>query len=320
MKRLHWSVCVAVIGMSLCSAMAAAQEAWPARPIRMVVAYPPGGNSDAVARLVAERLGARLQASIFVENKGGASGQIASEQVSRAAPDGYTLLFGTSSSFTLQPHLKKSPFVLNDFTVLGGVADYVPVMGVRETLHITTIEQFIAYAKAHPGMSYGSSGIGTASHLAGEQLARVSGATMLHVPYKGSAEALTALSAGQIDFLVDGTIANAVQGGLIRPIATFSRHRHAQLPELPTVYESGLAIQLPSGPLWMMAAPKGLARAASDRISNALQSVLIDPLIQTQLARVSATANWVAPADLINQLDQDNAFFARLTQELGIAM
>ncbi|MBV7486542.1 tripartite tricarboxylate transporter substrate binding protein [Bordetella sp. BOR01] len=320
MGKKKWGAWLACLGLLLHCGPGVAQDAWPARPVRMVVAYPPGGNSDAVARLVTERLASELKASIFVENKGGASGLIANKYVSNAAPDGYTLLFGTSSAFTLQPHLRESPVVLGDFTVLGGVADYVPVMGVRNGLHISTMEQFLAYAKAHPGMSYGSSGVGTASHLAGEQLARASGVPMLHVPYKGSADALTALNAGQIDFLVDGTVAHAIQGGRITPIATFSRHRHAGLPDLPTVYEAGLNMRLPSGPLWIMAAPKGLPRAMAERISAALQAALDDPAVQAQLVRVSAAASWASPDELASQLAQDDAFYAQLTQELGISM
>jgi len=224
-------------------ARAQAQDKWPSAPVRMVVPFPPGGSSDMLGRLIAEKVGALLKANIFVENKPGGTTQIGSEFVANAAPDGNTLLLASATSFTALPNLRKLNYGIDSFEIAGGVADYIAVMAVRKTLPVKTVREFIEHAKQNPGkLSFGSAGEASAGHIYGLTLARDTGIQVLHVPFRGSAAAVNALVAGDIDFIIDGAITPMVKADRVQPLAVLYRKRHPELPNVPTLKEAGFEI------------------------------------------------------------------------------
>jgi tripartite-type tricarboxylate transporter receptor subunit TctC len=223
---------------------AQAQENWPSRPMRFVVPYPPGGPTDILGRVVAQRVGADLGQTIVVDNRGGASGVIGSAEVTRAAPDGATFLVNASIHVII-PHLNaQMPFdTLADFVPVTNIAMVPLICVVNPALPVRSIAELVAYLKARPGQcSYGSSGIAAAPHLAGELFKQLTGTEMVHVPYRGSGPALQDLLGGNIQVMFDSlpSSAAAVREGRLRALAVTTAARIPGFPELPTVAEAGV--------------------------------------------------------------------------------
>jgi len=301
------------------SRLARAEDAWPARPIRMVVPFPPGGSSDILGRLVADRLGRALDASFVVDNKPGATTQIGTELVANAPPDGYTLLLGAASSFTVLPSLRKLSYSLDSFEAIGGVADYVAVMAVRKTLPVAGVREFVEYAKKNPGkLSFGSAGEASAGHVYGATLARDTGIQVLHVPFRGSADAANALVAGEVDFIIDGAITPMVKADRVHPLATFYRKRHPELPQVPTLAEAGFDIDTSKGSGWGVLAPKGTPRPIVVRLSEALHAALQSKEVQEALVRANSIAAWQTPEAFRAGLAADEKMYARLLPAIGV--
>jgi tripartite-type tricarboxylate transporter receptor subunit TctC len=229
---------------SLVLAGAAFCQDYPAKPIRLVVPFAPGGGVDITARLLAQSLSVNLGQQIVIDNRGGAGGIVGMEIVARAAPDGYTLLM-SHVGFTAMPGLyKKLPFdPVNDFTGVVVAISGVYVLVVNPAVPVKSVQELIAYAKANPGkLSFASAGSGSSIHLAGELFKSMAGLDLLHVPYKGAAPALTDVVAGEVQMMF-GTATNTlpmVKAGKLRALAVTSAKRSALAPELPTVAESGL--------------------------------------------------------------------------------
>lgn len=217
---------------------------WPTRPVRFVVPYPPGGPTDILGRVVAQRLSQDLGQPMVVENRAGAAGLIGAEVVARAAPDGTTFLMN-ASSHVIVPHLVPTmPFdAVADFTPVTNMALVPMVAVVNPALPVRSIVELIAYLKANPGkVSYGSSSNGSALHLAGEMFKLMTGTDMVHIPYRGGGPAVQDLIAGNIQVMFDSipSSAAAVRGGLLRPLAVTTATRAAAYPDLPTVAEAGV--------------------------------------------------------------------------------
>ncbi len=300
-------------------AAARAQPDWPNAPIRLVVPFPPGGSSDILGRLVAERLSRNLHANIYVDNKPGATTQIGTEYVASAAPDGNTLLLAAASSFTVLPNLRKLNYSLQSFESAGGIADYIAVMAVRKTLPTATLRQFIDYARQHPGkLSFGTAGEASQGHLYGMTLARDTGIDVQHVPYRGSAAAVNALLGAEIDFIIDGAVTPMVKAGKVAPLAVFYKRRHAELPDVPTVLEAGFGIQSTQGAGWGLLAPKGTPGPVMQRLAGSLHEVLEQQDVQDALARANSTAAWQAPREFVQNIDADRRLYAELLPAMGI--
>ena len=223
--------------------MARAAE-YPTRPIKLVVPYAAGGPTDVLGRLIADYLGRDLKQTAIVENKPGAQGAIAAEQVARAEPDGYTLFVTAASIIVLNPLLYKklSYDPARDLRLLTIVTDLPVVMEVNPSVPAKTVKEFVAYAKANPGkLNFGSAGTGGTVHLAGELFKQIAGVDMVHVPYKGAGPALQDLLAGNIQLMFDtlSTALPPIRGGLLRPLGISSAERSPDLPDVPTVIESG---------------------------------------------------------------------------------
>lgn len=298
---------------------AQAQDNWPSSAIRMVVPFPPGGSSDILGRLMADKVGALLKANIFVENKPGGTTQIGTEMVANAQPDGNTLLLAASTAFTILPNQRKLNFSIDSFEVAGGVAAYIAVMAVRKTLPIKTVKEFVEYAKQHPGkLSFGSAGEASAGHIYGLSLARDTGIQVLHVPFRGSAAAVNALVAGDIDFIIDGAVTPMVQAGRVQPLAVMYRTRHPNLPDVPTMKEAGFDITSTSASGWGVAAPRGTPAPIMSKLSDATQQVLEQPDVKEALARANSVPDWQTPDEYRRNLAADRKMYAELLPAIGV--
>lgn len=237
----------AVSAFCLAPGPAAAQDIgdYPSKPIRLVVAYPPGGSTDITARIVAERMGKLLSTSVVVENMGGASGTIGAANVARSKADGYQFLFGSSPELTITRFTNKDlPYdSLKAFTPLTLVARVPYVLTVRDSLPVENLAQFVAYAKKRHGeLTFASTGVNTTAHLISELLKREAGIEFLQVPYKGSGPGMMDLQAGHVDFTIDTLTASmtAAQSGRVRILAIATKERSEIAPDVPTFDESGL--------------------------------------------------------------------------------
>ena len=298
-----------------------AQGAWPDRPIRLVVPYPPSGTSDNVGRLVAERLSALLNANVLVDNRPGGTTQVGTELVYRAPPDGNTLLLGALTAFTVLPHLrKKLPYDAHlGFEVVGGIADYLALVCVRKELGVTTLADFVKLAKDRPGkLTFGSAGIASFGHIAGEILKTETKIDMLHVPFKGSADAANAMLGGHIDVMIDGAPLPLAKAGRVVPLATFSARRHPELPQVPSMPETGLSIRVNETPGWGLFAPKGTPPAIINRLAKALQTLLAEPDTKAKLQRMSTVSAWMTGSDLSKAIDSDHRFYSTLLPAIGL--
>jgi len=273
------------------SASAAGPDGYPSRPVTIVVPFAPGGGSDNVARLVATRLSERTKASFIVENKAGAGTNIGNEAVSRAAGDGYTLLFG-QVTLSINPHVYRSLRydVRRDFQPLAHFADSPTVLVVGKDSPFKSAQEFLAYAKAHPGkLNYGSGGTGTSVHLAGELFESLTGTQMVHVAYKGSAPAVVDLIGGQIHAIFD-TAPSAlphIAGGKLQALAVTGPRRLAELPNVPTFAEAGIAgFDVPA---WYgLLAPAKTPAAIVQYLNAEIQEILKEPATQQRLAKFGA--------------------------------
>ena len=294
-----------------------AQEPYPSRPIRLIVPYPPGGSSDNAARVVAERLSTQLGQPIVVDNRGGAAGTIGAQAAEKEKPDGYTLLLAPTAVFAITPHLRKVPYEPFGFEPIGLVATAPSIAVVPKDSPVQSIEDYVALAKKRPGeLSFGSAGPGSITQLYGEVLKQRAGINILHVPFKGSAEALTALLGKQVDIIIDPVALPQAVGGAVRPIAIFGERRIAEFPNVPTIAESGYDIDLPS---WFgLFAPKGTPPAIVAKVSAELAKALKTPEVEQRLLKFNLFAAYLDPAAFAKKLKQDDQLFGDLIRKIGI--
>jgi tripartite-type tricarboxylate transporter receptor subunit TctC len=272
----------------LLSGAPSAQEAYPSRPVRFILPFPPGGPTDILGRLISERLTAQLGQPVVTENRGGAGGNVGAEAAAKSAPDGYTIVLVAPSlaiSPTLYAKLNYDP--VKDLAPISLVAT-VPNVVVTQTAHAATLREFIAAAKAKPGgMNFGSGGSGTSNHLAGELFNILTGAKLTHVPYKGVNLAMQDVIAGRIDFVVIGVPAAAphVKSGKLRALAVIAPQRLPALPEVPTVAEAGLpGFEVTT---WYgILAPSGTPRPIIARLNAELVKVMHSPEMKERLAGI----------------------------------
>jgi tripartite-type tricarboxylate transporter receptor subunit TctC len=298
-------------------------EAWPGRPVRFMVPYPPGGPTDILGRVIAQRLSQELDQPMVVENRAGASGVIGSDLVARAAPDGATFLMNASIHVII-PHLNKSmPFdALADFTPVTNMAKVPLVAVVHPALPVRTIAELIAYMKANPGkVSYASSGNASALHLAGESFKLMTGTDMVHVPYRGAGPAVQDLIAGNVQLMFDSipSSAGAVQNGLLRPLAVTTAQRAAAYPDLPTVAEAGVPGFDVSTWYGIWAPPRTPAPIVA-RLQQAVAAVVKVPEVQERLAVLGADPVADTPEEFAAFCASEYARWGKLVQDAGLRL
>lgn len=261
----------ALAGLLAAPAAAHAQEAWPARSIRLISPFPPGGAADVLARNIAEELSAPLRQSIVVENRTGAGGSVGTEAVVRAAPDGYTLVMGSTGPLAINPALQRLSYEpARDLVPVAMVAAVASVLVVHPSVQARTLQELLALARARPGqLNSGSSGTGSAQHLFLEMLKQMAGVDIAHVPYRGTGPAMVDTIAGTISMMFDTTptVMPHIQGGRVRPIAVTTPRRDPALPDIPTIAESGLPGYEGTG--WYgLLAPTGTPPAVVERLNR----------------------------------------------------
>jgi tripartite-type tricarboxylate transporter receptor subunit TctC len=309
--------------MMLIGAMAGASaQSWPDKPIRMIVPLPAGAAVDVVGRLICTKLGERLGQTIVIENRAGASGQLAADAVAKAAPDGYTLGMATSTTHVttaiLNPKLPYDP--VKDFVPLAmiGIAPYV--LTVYPKLPVKDLKELLALAKAKPkGLSYSSVGNGSLGHLATELMASIAGVQFNHVPYRSTAQAVLDLSEGRIDitFGLLGSNLPLMRDGKIRALALTTDERMPQVPEVPTFAEAGLKGMEAS--LWFaVVGPAALPGPIVERLNREINAVLDEPEVKNALYQQAITVEQSSPSELREQIKSDIDKWRAVAARLGI--
>ena len=303
---------------------AVAAQPYPARGIRLIVDTSPGGLTDLLARLAAEALTVRLGQTVVVENKPGASGNVATDFLVRSPPDGYTLMIAAAGNLAVKPFLDRSvPF--------DPMVDIVPVINVADAAHIFVVPanteakdlaQFIAHAKANPGkVYYGSAGIGSPPHLSLELFARLAGVKLMHVPYKGIGNALPDMLAGRLQAMSIsfGSALPYLKTGQIRPLAAAAKERLAALPDVPTSAQAGL-------PGWEMSAwfavfaPKGTPPEVIRLLNQRLQSVIDDPGMRQRLLDLGTEPGGGSSESTVERLRADHRLWGQVIRDAGIKL
>lgn len=312
----------AVLALALCGWPGAAAQGYPEKPLRMVVPFPPGGAADIVARQLGEKLSEALGQQVIVDNRSGAGGRIGAEAVARAAPDGYTLLFASSSALSIGPHIgAKPPYdPLRSFAPIVLVAHAPNVLVVHPSVPAKSVKELIAVARARPGaLNFASNGTGTLSHLTGELFMQRAGVRMVHVPYKGAAPAVIDTLAGHVSLLFAAypSVAAQARAGRLRALAVTSEKRAAIAPELPTVAESGLP-GFEASQWWGLYAPAGTPSPALARLNAEANKALRAGDIPKRLAADGASVAGGSPEDLARYLREDYEKWGRVIRAAGI--
>jgi tripartite-type tricarboxylate transporter receptor subunit TctC len=302
--------------------MHAQSATFPDKPIRLILAFPPGGGSDAVGRLVGDALGKRLGQQVLIDNRGGASGNIASDLVARANPDGYTLLLGFSTALTVNPGLFPDlPFsIKKDLVPITELADGQYLLVTNPSVPVKSVAELIAYAKANPGkLNFASAGIGSPLHLAGELFKAKAGVDLTHLAYKGGGPA-TAAVLGDEAQLMFGSVPSTlpqIQAGKMTALATTGVKRLPQLPDVPTLQEAGL----PDVVVWTwygLLAPAGTPQAIIDKLHDEAVAAVREPSVVEGLNRVGLSAVGSTPQAFSELIEKDTAVWTKVIKEAGI--
>ena len=309
-------------GATVVPGLAQAQPAWPAKPIRLIVPFAPGGNVDLTARLVAAPMQESLGQPVVVENRTGAGGMIGAEVVAKAAPDGYTLLTGSNSTFSVAPALyPNAPYnPVRDFTPIVNLQVTPFVLYVRTGLPVQSVADLVRLAREKPGaLTMGSGGTGSSNHLVGELFSLLTGAKLLHVPYKGAALATTDVIGNQIDLLFDqgSTASGTVRSGKVRGLAVSARARMGALPDVPTFAEAGVKdMEIANGT--GLLGPAGLPAPIVERVHAAALRALATPVVKERFAQMGVEAVGSTPDAFAAFIREDFARWTKVVKSAGI--
>ena len=319
MKRRSLSLALPLLAL----APSAWAQAWPIKPIRLVVPFPAGGATDLLARAIAQGVGNAFGQPIVVDNRPGAGGTLGSAEVAKALPDGHTLLMCTSSTHSIAPHLNPNlPYKVEaDFTPVAQVANATNIVLVPKDLPVASIKELIAYAKARPGqLNYASSGNGTIVNLTAEAFKAQAGVFIVHIPYRGTALAIPDLVSGKVQLLFDSIVSGLphVKDGKLKALAVTSAKRSPLVPDLPTVAESGLP-GFESDTWFGIYGPKGMSADITNRVAAELQRALQKPDVAERLARLGAEpVSNAGPAKFAAMVKADSARWATLIRDRKI--
>jgi len=317
--------CAAALGAAVLigNSQPAAAEQYPSRPVKLLVAYPPGGTTDVLARVLAARLSEKWAQPVIVENRPGAGGNIGTALVAKSAPDGYTLQLGAAATHAVNPAIFKSlPYdYVNDFTPIS-LAGVVPgVFVVNAQSSVRTLADLIAIASGDGKVSYGTPSAGSMSHLTGELLNQIAGIKMEHIPYKGSNPAVSDLLGGHIQALVDNLPPSLphVKSGKLRALAVTSPQRSPELPDVPTMLELGYDGFDLQG--WFAVfGPARMPERLVVKINSDIVAVLADPDVRTLLNGQGINSQSSTPAELADLVQRDSSRLIKVAAEAGISV
>ena len=319
-RNALFSMCATVLAVA--GAPAAAQDVYPAKPVRIIAPFPPGGSTDVLCRLIAQKLTASIGRQMIVDNRPGAGGSIGHDVAARATADGYTLLLTAKAALVVNPLLyKKLPYdPLNDFAFISVIVSAGPVLVVHPSVPARSVKELIALATARPGqLNYGSGGIGTTAHIIGEYFQAITGTKLVHVPYKGGAVAMIDLVAGQTD-LQFGDMVPAVpqvRSGRLRALAVTTGKRSQALPDIPTMAEAGVRDAFPSQ-WWGMAAPKGTPPAIIERINAELGKIVKMPDVLEQFNSMGIFPEHTTPERMLEMVKEEGPPMQKILKAAGI--
>jgi tripartite-type tricarboxylate transporter receptor subunit TctC len=316
--RLLARLCLALMASALAANVLA--QAWPAKPVRVVVAFTAGGTTDILARGVGQQLTEKLKQPFVIDNRPGAGGNLGTELVVRSPPDGYTLLVGSVGPIAVNPSLfaKLGYNPLTDLVPIVQIAEVPNVLVVTPSLPVKTFDDFLAYAKANPGkLNYASTGIGTSAHLSGFVLGKRAGIEATHVPYKG-ADALRDLLAGRVQYMF-ATIPSVkaqIDAGTLRAVAVSSAKRSRSLPEVPTVAERGFP-GFEAGSWFGFFAPKGTPQEVVDTLNRSVNEIIEVPAMQAQLIKEGADPAGGTPQQFAQFVQRETEKWKLIVRESG---
>ena len=296
---------------------------WPAKPITLVVPFPAGGSTDAVARLIAQRLGEKLGQQVVVDNKAGAGGNLGTDLVAKAAPDGHTIALSTSGPLANNKFLYKSMAfdALKDLTPVVAVGEIPMGIAVNPGLKVNSLKEFLDQARARPGkLTIGNPGNGTIGHLTAELVKSQAKVHALSVPYKGDTPAITDTVGGSIDAVVlpITALVPQIQGGKLKGLAVTSRQRFAGLPDMPTTFEQGTKLE---ATVWFaVVGPRGLPAPVVDRLNKELNAILATPEAKAKLAQYGATTLGGSPQQLSHLMATDSEKWKKVIEYARITL
>lgn len=322
-RRNLWACALAMAATSLAGPALAQEAGWPQRPIRLIVGFTPGGSTDLAARIVAQHLGDRLGKPVVVENKPGASGNIATDFVAKSAPDGYTLMLCTIPTHAINPHLYKNlPYDhLKDFAPVSLVAMLPNIIAVNPQLPASNLKELVALAKKDPGKYQFAAVPGGSPHLTAEVFKDTAGIQLQLVPYKGASPAITDVIAGHVPMVFENVAPTMafIQSGKLRPIAVTSPARLPGLESVPTVAESGYAGFAVEG--WSgIVAPAGTPPAVLDRLNAELRAVLTSAEVQARFVQLNLRARPSSREEFGSFMQQQTDFWGKLIGRIGLKL
>ncbi len=299
-------------------------QAFPDRPVKLVVGSPAGGPPDITARLLSDKFGAALGQPIVIENRpGGAGGTIAARSVIAAEPDGHTLMMGSTSTILIAPLIVKSAGYTSDtFAPVAGLSESTEVLAVHPSVKANSVAELVSLAKSQPGMlRYASAGVGTLPHIEGELLEARTGIEMSHIPYRGGGPALTGLLGGEVQMFFSALtqMLPYIRGGQLRGLAVTSEKRSALAPELPTMVESGYD-QFVTASINFIVAPPGTPIAVRRQISEAVARALASVEVKEAFSRIGALARPASPEELSSYLAQQQLLWARIVEATRVTV
>ena len=319
MTRIKW-----LAALSVLLAAAAGAQQYPAKTVRLIVGFPPGGGTDIVSRLVAQKLTEAWKQQFIVDNRPGATGMIGANVVAKAPADGYTLLTGHVNSNAIAPWMVRKPLYdpLADFAAVAYIGYSPNVLVVHPSTPAKNVKELIALAKAHPGeLTFASPGVGSTNHLAGEMFKRATGINITHVPYKGSSPAIVDILAGNVVMNFDtlSSVVTYLTSGRMRPLAVTTAERDIQLPNVPTLREIGLK-EYDVRNWYSVMAPAATPRDIIARLNTEVNRILQLPDIKGRLDELGVRLNPMTPEQFTQFVRSENAKYRKVAEETGIKM
>ena len=303
---------------------AARAQSYPVKPVRLIVPFPPGGNTDTLGRLMAQKLTDAFGQPFFVENRSGGSGTVGADAAAKSPPDGYTIFFGTtgtlSSAPALQPKLPYDP--VKSFAPISALAGAPVVVMVNSALPVNSLKEFIEYAKSRPGkLTYGSAGVGHFLHIAGEAFNSAAGVQLFHVPYKGVNQALVDMLAGRLDVMIDTIVIYAphVRSGKLRALAVAHGRRLSSVPDVPTTAEAGLP-GYEFAAYFGLLAPEGTPAEIVRRLNTEVVKALAAPDLIESLAKMGLEPTPTTPEQYAALIAEEGGKWKRLVVRIGIKL